>query len=253
MGMGSGPSGAARWRLSRSQGSTAVAIPVEKLEGMEAVHRLLEQNALVETLAHVERRRLRAGRRWLERGADRLPQVVGGDRHVAQVPHRGQVQGDAALAEVAAGLHARAQGDGAAEQVLDLAIDGAAQRVHRVVTDVVSDVVRRTLFQLHRDLRNGVRGARHHDAAEDAEVAQPALGVGELARVQRLTGLELRELDAHQPLAGVPDAADLDRADGLGRPFMDVEDEAEIGPFLLEARIHADGRMPELEVVIAQP
>ena len=76
---------------------------------MEPVHGLLELHSLLEALADVERGRLRA--RPLERGADGLPYVEDGERHVPEVPHRRQVDGEAPLANPAAGLHARASRD----------------------------------------------------------------------------------------------------------------------------------------------
>jgi hypothetical protein len=90
------------------------------------------------------------------------------------------VDGETALANPAAGLHARAQRDGAAEEVLDLAVERQVEGVLLVVADVVGDVVRRALFDLDGDRRHRVRRSGDDDAAEDAEVAEPPLGVGEL-------------------------------------------------------------------------
>ena len=188
---------------------------------MESVHGLLELDALLDAAAGVERRGLGAGDP--ERGADRLPQVEGGDGHVAQAPDRRQMERGPALADPAAGLDARAQADGAAEEVLDLAVDGSVERVLLVVADVVGDVERRALLDLDGDGGHRVLGPGDDDAPEDAELAQPPLGVRELARIEGDARRELGELRAHEALARPAEPADLHGPDRLRDPFVDVE------------------------------
>ena len=116
------------------------------------------------------------------------------------------------------------------------AVHRAAERVLLVVAHVVGDVVGRRLLDLDGDRGHRVRGGGDHRPPEDPEVAQAALGVGELARVEGLAFLELRELRAHEALARAPEAADLHGTDRLGDPLLDVEDDLEVGSVLLEAR-----------------
>ena len=105
---------------SPGQVDAAVAVSVEDLERVEAVHGLLDLHALLDAAGRRRGARAPAPGGALEGGADRLPQVEDGGGQVAEPPDGRQVQREAALADVPAGLHARAEGDGAPEEVLDL-------------------------------------------------------------------------------------------------------------------------------------
>jgi hypothetical protein len=125
-----------------------------------------------------------------------------GGRQVSELPERGKVYPGARVAQLAPGADAAAERQAGAEEVPDLGVDEPAAPIRGVVAEVVAELVRRRLLDLDLD-RRGVPGfGRHHGPREHAELQEPALDLGELARIQRIAGRDVDPGRGRRPPGG---------------------------------------------------
>ena len=178
-------------------------------------------------------------------------QAEDGRGEVAQVPQRRNVDRQPRLPKLAARAIPAAEREPGAEQVAGLGVYEAAAALLRVVAKVVRELVGRGLFHVDLDRRGVALVGQHDRPREDAEVEQPALEVGQLARIQGLAGLDV-DLAADETLPSAVEAGDRDRADHHRLALRDLEGEREVRAGRVQPGDHAHRGMAEAQVEVAQ-